>query len=215
MPVKHSLKAYLSNNSESNIDLNRTEMTIGRESNNAIVFNEAEISRRHARIIIKDESAFLEDLSSTNGTTVNGLVINKLVELKNGDRIIFGEKVIAEYVASTVNMENDKLYKKSQHNEDSENHLEKLQVNANEEIVAEVERKQQIVSNRETMIDEEKAPFGLEFLRNIPNWAIVTLIAIIFLVFFCLVPLLIIEVTNQWCSLFSGFFNAISPGVCL
>jgi hypothetical protein len=53
-----------------------------------------------------------------------------------------------------------------------------------------------------------------ERIKNLPSWIIVTLIALIFLVLFCVIPLIIIEVSNQWCALFSGFFNAITPGIC-
>jgi hypothetical protein len=51
-------------------------------------------------------------------------------------------------------------------------------------------------------------------MKNLPSWIVVTLIALIFLVLFCVIPLIIIEVSNQWCALFSGFFNAITPGIC-
>jgi len=46
-----------------------------------------------------------------------------------------------------------------------------------------------------------------------PRW-IVVLAALAFTVIFCVITLTIIDLTNQWCNLFSGFFNSISPGVC-
>jgi hypothetical protein len=52
-------------------------------------------------------------------------------------------------------------------------------------------------------------------ITSLPPWIVVTIIALIFLIMLCLFPLLIIEVSNQWCNLFSGFFNAISPGICI
>jgi hypothetical protein len=54
-----------------------------------------------------------------------------------------------------------------------------------------------------------------ERIKKFPPWVVVTLIALIFLVLFCIIPLIIIELSNQWCNLFSGFFNAITPGICL
>jgi hypothetical protein len=53
-----------------------------------------------------------------------------------------------------------------------------------------------------------------ERIKSFPPWVVVTIIAFIFLILLCLIPLLIIEVSNQWCNLFSGFFNAITPGIC-
>jgi len=51
-------------------------------------------------------------------------------------------------------------------------------------------------------------------IKLLPRWQIVLIIALFFLIIFCLIPILIIESTNQWCHLFSGFFNTISPGIC-
>jgi hypothetical protein len=53
-----------------------------------------------------------------------------------------------------------------------------------------------------------------KFFSTLPTWALVLFIAIGFIILFCLIPFVVIEVTNQWCNLFSGFFNAISPGIC-
>jgi hypothetical protein len=55
----------------------------------------------------------------------------------------------------------------------------------------------------------------LKRIKSLPPWIVVTIIALIFLIMLCLIPLLIIEVSNQWCNLFSGFFNAITPGICI
>ncbi len=46
------------------------------------------------------------------------------------------------------------------------------------------------------------------------TWIILLLAALAFIVVFCVVPLIIIDLTNQWCNLFNGFFNSISPGAC-
>ena len=48
------------------------QITIGRDSVNEIVINDAEISRRHARLTFQGGKYVLEDLGSTNGTFVNG-----------------------------------------------------------------------------------------------------------------------------------------------
>ena len=48
------------------------QIDIGRDSTNEIVINDAEISRRHARLTFQGGKYVLEDLGSTNGTFVNG-----------------------------------------------------------------------------------------------------------------------------------------------
>jgi len=55
----------------------------------------------------------------------------------------------------------------------------------------------------------------LERIRNLPAWIVVSAIAMIFLILFCVIPTIIIDLSNQWCNLFSGFFNTITPGICL
>jgi hypothetical protein len=46
----------------------------------------AYVARRHARLWLTDEGVGLEDLRSTNGTTVNGVRVNRAI-LHEGDRI--------------------------------------------------------------------------------------------------------------------------------
>ena len=55
---------------------------------------EAKVSRRHARITVKEGQHFLEDLGSTNGTFVNRgkrLAPGERHQLKDGDEIIVGK----------------------------------------------------------------------------------------------------------------------------
>jgi hypothetical protein len=51
-------------------------------------------------------------------------------------------------------------------------------------------------------------------LQQLPAWMVVSIIAILFIILFCLIPFLLIDITNQWCNLFPGFFNSMSPGIC-
>lgn len=61
----------------------------GRNADCDIVLVEGHPSRRHAQITIKDDSAWLEDLGSANGTFVNDRQITAPVQLRAGDRIRF------------------------------------------------------------------------------------------------------------------------------
>jgi len=53
------------------------------------------VSRRHARIVFRNGTYWLEDMHSVNGTRVNGklLLSKKPTELQHGDRIEFGRGV--------------------------------------------------------------------------------------------------------------------------
>jgi pSer/pThr/pTyr-binding forkhead associated (FHA) protein len=52
--------------------LTQSEIVIGRDPTNDIVINDAEVSRKHARLMLQAGSYVLEDLGSTNGTYVGG-----------------------------------------------------------------------------------------------------------------------------------------------
>ncbi len=73
------------------------QSTIGRSADNQIVVNDAEVSRRHARIIARQDTQgtkyFIEDLGSTNGTFVNGLRCNQLTPLVDGDSVELGDSI--------------------------------------------------------------------------------------------------------------------------
>jgi pSer/pThr/pTyr-binding forkhead associated (FHA) protein len=66
--------------------------TIGREGCD-IVVPDPEMSRRHAAVRILDEGLAIEDLGSKNGTFVNDRRIEGIAELKQGDRVRFGNTV--------------------------------------------------------------------------------------------------------------------------
>ncbi|GBC92766.1 Glycogen accumulation regulator GarA [bacterium HR15] len=48
------------------------ENLIGRDPSSDVLLNDGTVSRRHARIVIEGNTAYLEDLGSTNGTRLNG-----------------------------------------------------------------------------------------------------------------------------------------------
>ncbi|HOD53413.1 MAG TPA: FHA domain-containing protein [Candidatus Cloacimonadota bacterium] len=63
--------------------------TIGRKSDNTIVFSESAVSSYHAKIYATDNIFYIEDLNSTNGTYINGIKI-QLQQLKNNDSFKIG-----------------------------------------------------------------------------------------------------------------------------
>lgn len=75
---------------ERQIPLPAGETLIGRDPGAAVRIDSLEVSRRHARIVVADAHAVIEDLGSKNGTVVAGKRIDGVVELSSGDRIIVG-----------------------------------------------------------------------------------------------------------------------------
>ena len=81
--------------------LESDQITIGRDSSNGIVINDAEISRRHARLTFQGGKYILEDLGSTNGTFVNGQRLAGPRVLKPGEVVSFGEQIVLVFEATT------------------------------------------------------------------------------------------------------------------
>ena len=74
------------------------ELMIGRVQGNHLVLPDSSVSRRHARLVVRDERLILVDLKSTNGTYVNGRKITSPQVIQNSDKIYIGEfTLIAEY----------------------------------------------------------------------------------------------------------------------
>ena len=62
-------------------------------------------------------------------------------------------------------------------------------------------------------VEEEITEVEKPFMERV-HWVFILLAALAFIVIFCVLPLVVIEVTDQWCNMFAGIFNSISPGVC-
>ncbi len=74
-----------------------TEFTIGRDTSNGISINDAEISRKHAKMELRGSAYVIQDLGSTNGTFVNGNRISGVQVLNPNDLVSFGENIILMY----------------------------------------------------------------------------------------------------------------------
>lgn len=81
--------------------LQKSEQFIGRDLNNDIVINDAEVSRRHARIFLQGTSYVIEDLGSTNGTYINGQRLMGPYVLRPGEIITLGEKINLVFEATS------------------------------------------------------------------------------------------------------------------
>jgi pSer/pThr/pTyr-binding forkhead associated (FHA) protein len=75
------------------------EVSIGRDSTNAIAINDAEVSRKHARMELRGASYVIQDLGSTNGTFVNGNRTTGIQVLNPNDIVSFGEGIVLMYEA--------------------------------------------------------------------------------------------------------------------
>jgi pSer/pThr/pTyr-binding forkhead associated (FHA) protein len=75
------------------VPITQVMLTIGRKPGNDVVIDNQAISGSHARIVEENETYFIEDLNSLNGTFLNGQKVSKYA-LKNGDIILIGNHTI-------------------------------------------------------------------------------------------------------------------------
>lgn len=73
------------------VALGEAPVTIGRETDNTICLDDRNVSRKHARLVPRDDGWSLEDLHSYNGVRINGEVIEGASILHDGDLIQIGD----------------------------------------------------------------------------------------------------------------------------
>ncbi|WP_335990367.1 FHA domain-containing protein [Acinetobacter bereziniae] len=65
------------------------DMLVGRHQDADLLLQSAEISRRHAAFLLKDDALWVQDLKSSNGTFVNDIRIDQDKMLMDGDIVQF------------------------------------------------------------------------------------------------------------------------------
>jgi pSer/pThr/pTyr-binding forkhead associated (FHA) protein len=67
----------------------KSETTFGRHADCDVLLTEGHASRRHAKLLLTPDGAWIEDLGSANGTFINGSRITGRVRIASGDRLRF------------------------------------------------------------------------------------------------------------------------------
>lgn len=65
------------------------DMLVGRHQEADVVLQSAEVSRKHAALLLKAEDLWVQDLNSSNGTFVNDLRLEQETPLHEGDIVQF------------------------------------------------------------------------------------------------------------------------------
>ena len=65
------------------------DMLVGRHQEADVLLQSAEVSRKHAALLLKEQNLWVQDLNSSNGTFVNDLRIEQESQLQDGDIVQF------------------------------------------------------------------------------------------------------------------------------
>ncbi len=80
------------------LQLDKTDLVLGRDADCDVVLSSPLVSRRHARLMLDRHGATIEDLGSRNGLFVNGALVEGPTRLSPGTRILLGHEAL-EFVA--------------------------------------------------------------------------------------------------------------------
>jgi hypothetical protein len=76
------------------IELPIGEIVVGRAGSCGLQLDDPSVSRRHLRIVRRSAGLFVEDLGSSNGTLLNGIVVDIPLAIHDGDTLRVGNRML-------------------------------------------------------------------------------------------------------------------------
>jgi pSer/pThr/pTyr-binding forkhead associated (FHA) protein len=95
-PIMYNFVVQSGSQANQVIPLGAGQHTLGREQDSKIYINDGMASNKHAIIQIQKEGIWIQDLSSANGTFINGQRITQSTWLQIGDTIQVGANVLLQ-----------------------------------------------------------------------------------------------------------------------
>jgi hypothetical protein len=195
--------------------LEKDILFLGRDVNNDVVVDDSEVSRRHARLSRQGEGYVYEDLGSTNGSFILGQRITAPTLLMPGTQITIGERVSLDYlveesdpsatvVVSRIRPEPAAAVPPAQP-VTPPSAVPPAYTPSSQPVTPPVSASMTPPPPMTSMPAPKKKSKGL----------VVLLIILAVILVFCIIPWIIVDLTNSYCALFPGFFNAIQAGTCL
>lgn len=214
-------------NSGTEYPLEKDELYLGRDVNNDVVINDAEVSRRHARLVRQGDDYYFEDMGSTNGTFILGQRLSSPTLLLPNAKITIGEKVQISYIAESIDPTATVVAQRRMEMPVQRPPVVNVfpvqpaptppiqsapppsytpPVYSTPAVPPMMSSAQPVYANYPgaQMPPKKKSKAG-----------IILLIILGVILVFCMVPWIIIEITNSYCALFPGIFNMLQAGSCL
>lgn len=202
MPYSYRLILRSGPNAGNEYPLEKDEIVLGRDAKNDIVINDPEVSRKHARLIKNGDDYFYEDLSSTNGSFIQGQRLSTITLLKPGMTINIGETIALDYEMRSTDPSATVVSRRKP----AAPVLDRSTSAPPPPPIA----PPVYVAQQQT-----PAPVTPAAPANKSNKTlkiILIVIAVIFII--CVIPSIIMEASDTWCNILGGIFNILKPGSC-
>jgi pSer/pThr/pTyr-binding forkhead associated (FHA) protein len=100
-----------------NVELRRGTLVVGRSSSCHLVLEDSMVSRRHAELIVLEDSVTVKDLGSVNGLYVNARRVEGSQRLKEGDTLQIGQRefVLRSLARETAPVSSDRQMAETLH----------------------------------------------------------------------------------------------------
>jgi predicted component of type VI protein secretion system len=189
--------------------LEKSEIFIGRDLSNDIVINDGEVSRRHTRLFMQGSNYVVEDLGSTNGTSVNGQRLMGPYILRPGEVVTLGEHV--NLVFEAMQSDPDATVASAAPRVPVPDQPQPIPQPYQPAPMPPPPQPQPAYAGQVPIPPEQGA---FEAPKKKFPWAIVIIVAVLLIICICVVALFIVDQTNSWCSLFGPFLNIFISGAC-
>ncbi len=192
--------------------LEKEESFIGREMSNEIVINDPEVSRRHARVYLQGANYVIEDLGSTNGTSVNGQRLMGPYMLRPGEMVTFGEhtNLLFEAVAIDPDATMVSMRQTAVPQTPVKTPAQEAAYSA-PAYPPPPARMEKPVENYAGQVPQQPAA-PVKKKKPLPVWAILLIIFVIILACGC-IGFIVFDSLNLYCN-FPGIMNMFIPGAC-
>jgi pSer/pThr/pTyr-binding forkhead associated (FHA) protein len=118
-PAGGRVKRFWLEHEGQNVELRRGTLVVGRSSGCHLVLEDSMVSRRHAELIVTDETLTVKDLGSVNGLYVNARRLEGSQRLKEGDSLQIGQRefIVRGTLRESLPASSDRLMAETLHGE--------------------------------------------------------------------------------------------------
>jgi pSer/pThr/pTyr-binding forkhead associated (FHA) protein len=203
--------------------LEKNEIFLGRDLTSDLVIDDPEVSRRHLRLVMDGATYRLEDLGSTNGTFIRGQRLAAPALLKPGEVVTLGEKIVLRYEVIS-NDPNATVV--AQRGVSSSTQPGPEPVVSSAPVIPPAAPPAPVIAPPPARVAPQisavpayqqpnmQVPPAGTTPKKKPTALIIILILVGIMVLFCVVPWIIIDITNSYCTLFPGILNMLITNAC-